>query len=174
MTILLLPGHPPPPPRGIALQTRGGWDIPNSVESIPGDNAVQLARKNLPTLPLQCTPLSGPTSYNCHGLTFASRRTSIPRPGEDDDQVVRRILRDDGYERVQSIPRVGDVVAYITDGKIVHTGLVCRLDRVHTRATSATPLVFIWSAWGSLGEFEHPATGLESMYGTPEYWRRTP
>jgi hypothetical protein len=34
----------------------------------------------------------------------------------------------------------------------------------------AEPVVFVWSAWGGLGEFEHRVRA--SPYrGMPEYWR---
>jgi hypothetical protein len=60
-------------------------------------------------------------SYNCHGLTFASRRTGI-----DDSQVVRAILQEDDYMRVDRKDlMVGDTVIYVdSDGDITHSGVV--------------------------------------------------
>src|SRR5689334_256822 len=46
--------------------------------------------------------------YNCHGLTFASRRTGIHDDGE-----INRILKEDGYKPIQAehvLP--GDCILY--------------------------------------------------------------
>ena len=72
---------------------------------------------------MQCTLRPGKvTRYNCHGLTFGSRRTWI-----DDREAVSRILLDDGYEQVREVASVlpGDVVVYFdTNGRAEHSGVV--------------------------------------------------
>lgn len=99
-------------------------------------------------------------------MTFASRRTNIPPAGDDDDGIVRNILTRDGYTRVEGLAKVGDVAVYKNDdGKIEHTGIVCR-----TETVGAQPVVWIWSTWGGLGEFEHKS-GVSPYNGEPEYWR---
>ena len=58
--------------------------------------------------------------YNCHGLTFAARRTWIWKPSE-----VSKILNDDDYTQVnlrEVLP--GDVVVYVQRGDIEHSGIV--------------------------------------------------
>jgi hypothetical protein len=66
---------------------------------------------------------SEPTSiYNCHGLTFASRRTAI-----DNSQEVLKILEDDKYVEVDNrLVKEGDVVLYFNRGnnEIEHSGIV--------------------------------------------------
>ena len=60
--------------------------------------------------------------YNCHGLTFASRRTGI-----DDSECVRIILEDDEYEEVAPAAVLpGDVALYFhpETGDIEHSGVV--------------------------------------------------
>lgn len=151
-----------------------GWNVPNSLDNLPGDRAVKLAEMAYGALAARSRRLSGRTRYNCHGLTFGARRTSIPPPGEDDDGVVREILRRDGYHRVASTPRVGDVVTYVKEGKITHRGLVSRIESLQLSSPGGPPHVFVWSAWGGFGEFEHRADGMEDFYGRPEYWRVTP
>lgn len=111
------------------------------------------------------TRLAPPTGrYNCHGLVFASRRAHIPPVETDVD--IDEVLTRDGYRRVrEGAPRVGDIVAYRLDDEIEHTGFVSRVEPL-----GDTPVVFVWSAWGGLGEFEH-RVGVCPYRGTPEYWR---
>lgn len=98
---------------------------------------------------------------------LASRRAHIPPVGVDLD--LDDVLPRDGYRRIagHETPQVGDIVAYRADGEIEHTGYVSRIEPLGT-----VPVVFVWSAWGSLGEFEHRVSS--SPYrGDPEYWRLT-
>ena len=70
-----------------------------SLHSIESQYARWTEERNAPT-----------PRYNCHGLTFASRRTAV-----DDPSAVQQILEEDGYaevprnERLPGIPlKVGD------------------------------------------------------------------
>jgi hypothetical protein len=144
---------------------RDGWRIPAGVSPDPSANAVALARDVNRVVLASATPLAPPTGrYNCHGLVFASRRAHIPPVETDVD--IDEVLARDGYQRVRNgDPQVGDVVAYRLEDEIEHTGFVSRVERVST-----APVVFVWSAWGGLGEFEHRVQA--SPYrGAPEYWR---
>lgn len=144
---------------------RDGSRIPAGVSPDPSPSAVALALNANRIVLASATRLAPPTGrYNCHGLVFASRRAHIPPVATDVD--VDEVLARDGYRRIRhSDPQVGDVVAYRLDGEIEHTGFVSRVERV-----GAEPVVFVWSAWGGLGEFEHRVHS--SPYGgAPEYWR---
>lgn len=147
------------------VYARDGWRIPAGVSSEPSPNAVSLAGEANSVVLASASRLSPPTGrYNCHGLVFASRRAHIPPVETDVD--VDELLARDGYQRVRgSGPQVGDVVAYRLEDEIEHTGFVSRVEHVGT-----TPVVFVWSAWGGLGEFEHRVQ-VSPYKGTPEYWR---
>jgi hypothetical protein len=107
-------------------------------------------------------PRTGPSPvYNCHGLTFASRRTRIFE-GRD----VQRILSDDAWLQVNDkdvLP--GDIVVYVSDdGDLSHSGIVIKITEL------GAPL--ICSKWGSAGEYIHLATDTPSIYqGIKKYYR---
>jgi hypothetical protein len=83
----------------------------------------------------------GPTGkFNCHGLTFASRRTAI------DGSVVEKILREDEYREVQlQDVKTGDIVVYRNGADVPHSGLVVR----------GFPDIWILSKWGAAHEVVH-------------------
>ncbi|MFC1678713.1 hypothetical protein ACFL2T_00640 [Elusimicrobiota bacterium] len=60
-------------------------------------------------------------TYNCHGMTFASRRTSV-----FDSADIHKILTDDNYAEVPRRDATpGDIVLYFSDdGDIEHSGIV--------------------------------------------------
>lgn len=93
--------------------------------------------------------------YNCHGLTFASRRTQI-----DDPAAIRLILDDDNYEEVSKkdvLP--GDIILYCSpNGDIEHSGIVvgAPTDRLEQPR--------IVSKWGIGPEFVHSATMVNGEY----------
>lgn len=85
--------------------------------------------------------------YNCHGLTFASRRTRIWN-----SQEVQKILTDDGYQMVENRRDVlpGDVVIYWSkDWQAEHSGIVveCGLE--------PTFIHKVLSKYGSCHEMVH-------------------
>jgi hypothetical protein len=154
----------------LALEAADGWQISNDRAAVPiSANVVALAEESDPFLygsPL-VRRVGPPTGhYNCHGLTFAARRTHVPDPDVDVDvtAIVDAVLTRDGYYQVQH-PEVGDVVVYRTGQKAIdHTGIVCWIDQ-------PVYAVYVWSMWGNLGEFRHPES--LSPYGdcSLEYWR---
>lgn len=88
-------------------------------------------------------PVSPTRKYNCHGLTFGSRRTWI-----DEATEVKKILLDDEYVEVgrgEVLP--GDVVVYYVDGDVEHSGVVV------DRGDIAGPLIL--SKWGFCHEVIH-------------------
>jgi hypothetical protein len=148
------------------VYARDGSRILAGVSADPDAKAIALARSAHRLSLSAATELRPPTGrYNCHGLVFASRRAHIPPVGVEVD--VDELLRRDGYAPIPrgEAPQVGDVVAYRLDGEIEHTGFVNRVEKV-----GAAPVVFVWSAWGGLGEFEHRVQ-VSPYQGTPEYWR---
>ena len=88
--------------------------------------------------------------YNCHGLTFANRRTQVEEAGE---MTVAKILNDDGYQEVpEAQTKTGDVVVYYNDqGQVEHSGLV-----VGRIVGSGLNVPEIWSKWGKGYEWRHP------------------
>ena len=99
--------------------------------------------------------------YNCHGMTFASRRTRIVSVID-----VRRILSDDNYQVVTGndiLP--GDIVLYLSvSGDINHSGVVVEYP------LGKTPWVF--SKWGNGGEFIHEVRDCPALYGPEIQYRR--
>lgn len=94
------------------------------------------------------TSRSGATGiYNCHGLTFAARRTCVWEPSE-----IEKILEDDAYKEVQEVDVLpGDIIIYREDnGEIIHSGLVVQRPN---EATFNLPLVL--SKWGKGREYLH-------------------
>lgn len=94
--------------------------------------------------------------FNCHGLTFASRRTSI-----HDEEDVRRILQEDDYVEVAlSDVLPGDIVVYYGPrNSIPHTGVVISMPQ---QADFGVPWVV--SKWGHFREFMHRANQVPSEW----------
>lgn len=89
--------------------------------------------------------------YNCHGLTFASRRTTV-------GQTVLPILEDDGFDQVkEKETRVGDIVIYSSArGEVIHSGFVVASERTEILAGSQPIMIpVIWSKWGKGYEMLH-------------------
>lgn len=84
--------------------------------------------------------------YNCHGLTFASRRTWI-----DDLSFISKIIANDGYQQIDiRIVGPGDIIAYIDNrGRIDHSGIVISEPELQTP--------WVLSKWAWAGEFVHRA-----------------
>jgi hypothetical protein len=111
----------------------------------------------IPKLHPNAKPRTGMSSvYNCHGLTFASRRTGVLDPAG-----LRRILKDDQWEEVKDVRDVlpGDIVVYFSDeGDANHSGIVvaCEGDLY---------LPIVCSKWGHAGEYLHQLSDCPSLYG---------
>lgn len=93
--------------------------------------------------------------YNCHGLTFACRRTRIEETND-----VLRILLDDHWAEVDLqdvLP--GDIVVYFSEeGEANHSGLVVTYDQ-------DSKLPMICSKWNLGGEYIHAISDCPDIYG---------
>jgi hypothetical protein len=102
--------------------------------------------------------------YNCHGLTFANRRTCI-----HDANVVRLIIERDGYRKIDVfrdpiIP--GDIVLYVAaDNDIEHSGIVVGVGE------KQPPLII--SKWGTGPEVVHSVDRCPYDATRIEYYRVT-
>jgi hypothetical protein len=132
--------------RRIALETRSGRPIENTIEPEPGDRERRLyevRRNRFGAGWFNRKPPCG--VYNCYGMLFASRRTSILA-----DVQIPDILRDDGFRRIPETEAVvGDVVLYRekTAG-LLHAARITRKDELRA--------LYALSKWDSaMGEDEH-------------------
>lgn len=87
--------------------------------------------------------------YNCHGMSFASKRTNVDRSSD-----LRLILEDDGYVSIQikdTLP--GDVVLYVSpvDGDIMHSGTLVECKHPPHDLSS----ILVISKWGKYREAIH-------------------
>ena len=107
---------------------------------------------------------AGPTGqYNCHGLSFATRRTGIY-----DRTEVEKILHEDGYREIhpsKALP--GDVILYLAeDGDAEHSGLVVSAP---DKLMLGVPQVI--SKWGKYSEFIHWANQCPYSFANSKYYR---
>lgn len=87
--------------------------------------------------------------YNCHGLTFASKRTQV----DGSTATIHWILREDDFEELPpgSNPQTGDVVIYYDDaGEVVHSGIVMSIAE-----GAGLRIPKVWSKWGKSHEVVH-------------------
>ena len=138
--------------QGIKLQTRHRRDIPNYQNNIDTSSNDSLRQgqegheKLYPDAKRRTLPSN---SYNCHGLTFASRRAWVD---STNDMSVNDILDDDIYKKVEMedvLP--GDIAIYINElGATDHSGIV-----VVKPTTDTLNRPVIVSKWGRLSEMIH-------------------
>jgi hypothetical protein len=128
----------------LALQTRLGADIENYFDTRPLDPGRTIASDALKQQFRSAIHITRPSArYNCHGLTFASRRTSIEDPKE-----VEKILAHDGYAEIERTNvKPGDIAVYYRSSQIDHSGLVV--------TTNDFGRISILSKWGELHEAIH-------------------
>jgi hypothetical protein len=134
----------------LALDTAAGQPVDNcqTLEAVPLGMITGFEEKWGTRLGVRCEPTG---RFNCHGMTFAGRRTGI-----DDPEVVAQILKEDGYAE---IPKLGDVLAgdvavyYSSDGDASHSGIVISTPP----STAILPMaeVVIYSKWGPYRELVH-------------------
>jgi hypothetical protein len=89
--------------------------------------------------------------YNCHGLTFGSRRTQVSPP-------IFSILDDDGFDKVPSEKdvRPGDIVVYSDiRGEVTHSGFVVWRNKVQLVEGTQSVIPMVWSKWGKGYEMIH-------------------
>ncbi len=116
--------------------------------------------------------------YNCFGLLFASRRTSIR-----EDEEIAAILADDDYRKLMKAEKIwiGDVVLYRSENNtLLHAGLIVRVEENKLAEIDGAPIarqVYVLSKWNdSFGEDIHLIDRVpyinERQYGkfTVEIW----
>ena len=107
---------------------------------------------------------SNPTPhYNCHGLTFASRRTGI-----FENEVLQQILRDDGYlEVARDSVLPGDVILYFDEyGGCEHSGIV-----ISRPQADNLYVPWVCSKWGKYAELLHLANDCPYSFANVKYYR---
>jgi len=131
----------------IELQTSKRTNIPNSQENNEYSLLYQKQLGDLKVQYLGSKFKSGPSQlYNCHGMTFANRRTGIY-----ENKVISTILNDDSYIEVNSLSILpGDIVIYFSnDGDAEHSGIILQCPS----GQEIAPIVL--SKWGSSFEVIH-------------------
>jgi hypothetical protein len=103
-------------------------------------------------------PVGPCKTFNCHGLTFASRRTWVGSPE------VSKILADDDYVQVPNEDPIlpGDIALYVKDRDYNHSGIVVYLKQ-------DTP--WILSKWGECQEAVHAVLDCPYFDCNVEYHR---
>ena len=134
----------------LIVQTRLANEIENEFNpEPPTTHDMTICQKHQNDFPRAIRRTLDPSyGYNCHGLTFAARRTQVWSSSE-----VNHILREDDYRPVsirQALP--GDIAVYFSNdtGEIEHSGLVVKSSQGPTDLLG--PLVV--SKWGPCQEFK--------------------
>ncbi len=154
----------PPPEKEIALETAKGRQIPNAQQQeISSSERTWYRRLEQDYAPDITRRSDLNPRYNCHGMTFASRRTGI-----FETPAIRNILSDDSYEKVEPddvLP--GDVILYIgDDGDVEHSGIVVSIPK---KPLLSIPLVC--SKWGKYAELLHLANRSPYNFANARYYR---
>ena len=146
----------------IELQTRLGNDIENSqyYEIAPHERHASNSLKA--DYPNANFITSDSPIYNCHGLTFASRRTGI-----DDTSEILNILEDDKFIEIGiSECSPGDIVIYFSEfGDAEHSGFVIESPNYNN------PFPLILSKWGSFSEVLHRLNQCPYHLSNVQYYR---
>ncbi len=102
--------------------------------------------------------------YNCHGLTFASRRTQIFQSSD-----IQIILKEDGYTEIdKSSVLAGDVIVYFDpNGDAEHSGIVVAVLDGPLKSLS------IVSKWGKYRELIHSEYDCPYNLTNIKYYRVT-
>lgn len=161
---------PLPTDYSIHLATRTGSYIANVQGSNAQPGLLQFTVEHWQRQFRHLQPITVDGMYNCIGLAFASRRTTI------EPKLVRWILQEDDYRIVNrdERPMIGDIVLYGTgsqDDQIEHLGIVWRLEPDTARGIEYQ---WILSKWGAQGpECLHRLEDIPPVFGTVlEYWRK--
>ena len=161
MSTIIIPNKPHN--TSITLQTRMGNEIPNIQSheiSALERNQFPYYEKGHPYVKFRTPPSP---IYNCHGLVFASKRTSIF------SDILQTILKDDCYTEIkQEEVLPGDIILYYTeDGDIEHSGIVIS----EPDANLNIPQVV--SKWGRYKEVVHSANDCPYSFADVRYYRVT-
>jgi len=151
------------PPERIILQTRKRRDVAN-IQSCEPDERTRTfyQRFRVPHLSWK-NRKDACGIYNCFGLVWANRRTSIY--GEDD---FKNILADDGYRLLTTEGQLqpGDIVIYLSRNannlrNTLHVGIVLNFDQI-----GLTRVPWVLSKWSDqYGEDIHKLKDVPEQYG---------
>jgi hypothetical protein len=150
------------PPKRFILQTRERRDVANSQSCEPDEKTRTLYHGFRKPHPFWKNRKAACGVYNCAGLVWANRRTSIY-----DENEYSKILNDDGYRSIASEEQLqpGDIVIYLrrtADNlrNTLHVGIVLCLDKV-----GATTFKWILSKWSDqYGEDIHKLKDVPEHY----------
>ena len=102
-------------------------------------------------------------TYNCHGMTFAARRTGI-----FDSIEIEKILKDDDYVEItrdEILP--GDIIIYYgEDGDPEHSGIV-----ITPPDPNLLNIPKVCSKWGKYSEVIHYANNCPYSFSNVKYYR---
>lgn len=144
-----------PRQNSIALQTKQGRDIENTQYFHISPYDLHESQKLIRDYNQARLRHDASATYNCHGLTFASRRTWI-----NETLQIIDILSDDNYVEINTKELLpGDIVIYYDSNynEIYHSAIV--IEEPTTINKLLVPLVY--SKWGIGPEFIH------SLYNSP-------
>jgi hypothetical protein len=153
-----------PRPKNLALDTSCANPIDNEriYEISPHDaNLFRRFDKDYgATVERRCDPTP---IYNCHGLTFGSRRTGI-----FESKILHQILTEDGYVEIDKDAVLeGDIILYFDDsGDFEHSGIVISRPKPDNLGI---PLVC--SKWGKYAEVLHWGNNCPYNFSNVKYFR---
>lgn len=156
-------------PRSIPLCTRLGREIPNAQDQDPAPHvAARLAEVHRKASPMATMRRPATGQYNCHGMTFANRRTGIYNPKD-----VEAILQDDGYRRIKAAEaQPGDLVLCHDGKEVSHTAVITRIERSDDLVGGQA--VWVLSKWGQAGEYLHTLTDGPYKEQSTAFWTERP
>lgn len=150
--------------RMLGLETRWANQVENEFNPATPNQADAMACNDLLRDYPQAQPRTkGPSyGYNCHGLTFASRRAQVYSSAE-----IQHILKEDGYDLVSmddALP--GDIVIYqsLESREYEHSGIV-----VEKKISLMGPKIV--SKWGASQEFIHFYANCPYMPAEVSFYR---
>ncbi len=145
-------------PQKIILQTRRGQNIDNSQSCTPDEMTIRrynLLRSKHASWRNRKQPCG---FYNCFGLVWASRRTSIYEESE-----ISKILIDDGYRQITEVEmQPGDIVLYRFQGNTLHAAMFIEFREIQL---GKSPVPWVLSKWGDVfGEDFHPINDVPGHF----------
>lgn len=160
---IYIPGQQVKNEKSIRLDTALGNHIDNGqifeISQFEKGQFSQIEKKWKGSVELRCPPTP---RYNCHGMTFASRRTGIFNA-----ETINKILHEDGYRKIASnsvLP--GDVIIYVSvDGDFEHSGIVV------SSPDKDLNVPRVVSKWGKYSEFLHWANNCPYTFENAQYYR---
>jgi len=151
------------PPKRFILQTRARNDVVNSQSCEPDERTRNLYHAFRKPHHRWKNRKGACGVYNCAGLVWSNRRTSIY-----DENEYSKILHDDGYRPIATEEELqpGDIVIYLrrtadNSHDTLHMGIVFSLDRV-----GSTTVRWVLSKWSDqYGEDIHLLNDVPEHYG---------